>query len=54
MACGSCGKRIANAVEYVYIYKNARGETTTYTNQFEARSRVLREGGTWTKEPVTA
>jgi hypothetical protein len=54
MACGSCGYRAKAAAEYKFVYTNTRGEQTTYDNQFEARSRVLREGGTWAKVPVTA
>ena len=56
MACGACGQKRAGTVEYDFIYTSPRGEQTTYDNQFKARARVLREGGTWRKEPkaVTA
>jgi hypothetical protein len=51
MACGACGQKRAGTVEYDFIYTNVRGEQTTYDNQFKARARVLREGGTWAKVP---
>lgn len=53
MACG-CSKRGTTGTQYQFVYTNARGETTTYDNQFEARARVLREGGSWAKVPVAA
>lgn len=52
MGCG-CGKGSA-AAQFSYIYVSPKGETTTYKSQFEARARVLREGGTWRKEPKAA
>lgn len=54
MACGGCGNKGAAAgTVFKFVYKNPRGETTTYDSQFEARARVLREGGSWEKVPVT-
>lgn len=53
MACG-CSKRGTGGTEFKYVYKDAKGQQTTYDSQFEARARVLREGGTWDKVPVTA
>lgn len=54
MACGSCGGgRGSAAAQFKFVYKSPKGEQTTYENQFEARARVLREGGSWEKVPVT-
>lgn len=54
MACSCGGKRAAAAAAYKFVYTSPKGEQTTYDNQFEARSRVLRDGGAWAKVAVGA
>ena len=52
MACGCSGK--AANVTYVYIHVDPTGQQHSYTNEYEARAAVLREGGSWRAEPQAA
>lgn len=54
MGCGCGGGSGTSAAQYDYVYIAPNGQTTTYGNQFEARARVLRDGGRWEKRPKAA
>lgn len=53
MGC-NCGSKKAGAPQFDYIYVSTKGVQTTYGNEFEARARVLRDGGSWRKVPKGA
>lgn len=51
--CG-CGGAGPARVDYVYVHVDLKGQQHTYTNEYEARAAVLREGGSWKAEPKVA
>lgn len=50
MACGSCGGSGPANVNYDYIHVDPKGQQVVYTNEYEARAAVIREGGSWRAE----
>ena len=53
MGCGCGGTSKQANVTYDYIHVDPTGQQHTYTNEYEARAAVLREGGSWRAEPRT-
>lgn len=53
MGCGCGGTSKQANVTYDYIHVDTTGQQHTYTNEYEARAAVLREGGSWRAEPRT-
>lgn len=51
MGCGCGGSSKEANVTYTYIHVDPSGQQHSYTNEYEARAAVLREGGTWRAEP---
>jgi len=45
--CGGTAKK----VDLVYVHVDTTGQQHTYSNEYEARAAVLREGGSWRSEP---
>lgn len=54
MAPCNCGGGGPASVTYNYVHTSPEGAETIYTNEYEARAAVLRDGGSWKSQPKAA